>query len=136
MTVNRTPVIGSPCTLSIHLASPNAPSSKPPVNSTIDAQTSSAQPTKTQPGPQTEKVAVIFMKNKTVSQILTELYNLTKGKQIKPTVDETRQLRELEEFKQRSAEVREKQQLVNEARKREEAILTQARGEVEAMKEV
>lgn len=76
------------------------------------------------------------MKNKTVSQILTELYYLTKGKQIKPTADETRQLRDLEEFEQRSAEVREKQQLVNEARKREEAILTQARGEVEAMKEV
>ena len=76
------------------------------------------------------------MRNKTVSQVLTELYAITKGKVIKPTADEARELRELEEFEQRSAEVRALQTDVNAARKREQAILTQARGEVEAMREV
>lgn len=121
--------------MSVHFASPTAASSKPPVNSTTDAQSSTAPPSKTQSGPQTEKVEVISLKDKTTSQILAELLNLTKGKVVRPTPEEARQIRELEEFQKRSAEDRERMLKVNEARKREEAILTQARGEVEAMKE-
>lgn len=75
------------------------------------------------------------MHNQTTSEILTKLMELTKGKPVKPTADEARQLREIEEFTDQSNADRERMKAVTEALKREEAILTQARGEVEAMKD-
>jgi large subunit ribosomal protein MRP49 len=75
------------------------------------------------------------MKNKTASQILAQVISLTKARPVRATAEETRQIRELEEFEERSEEVRQRMAKVNEERRREEAILTQARGEIEAMKE-
>jgi large subunit ribosomal protein MRP49 len=75
------------------------------------------------------------MKNKTTSEILTQLMELTNGKPIKPTAEELRQIRELEEFNEKSLQDRQRMNEVNAARKREEAILTQAKGEVEASRE-
>jgi large subunit ribosomal protein MRP49 len=75
------------------------------------------------------------MESKNTSEILSELMNFTKGKPVKATPEETRQIQELEEFQKRSEEDRERMLKVNAERKREEAILTQARGEVEAMRD-
>jgi large subunit ribosomal protein MRP49 len=75
------------------------------------------------------------MQNKTVSEILTQLMTLTTGKPVKATAEEARQIRELEEFRDKSAVDAERMKAVNEVRKREQAILTQAKGEFEATKD-
>lgn len=75
------------------------------------------------------------MQNKTVSEILSQLMLLTKGKPVKATAEEARQIREIEEFQDKATADAERMEAVNAARKREAAILTQARGEVAAMKE-
>jgi large subunit ribosomal protein MRP49 len=69
------------------------------------------------------------------SEILDELYKLTNAKIVKPTAEEARQIQELQEQNLRSRKDQIMMQAVNEKRKREEAILIQARGEVEAARE-
>lgn len=78
---------------------------------------------------------MLDMKNRDVSEIVAQLMTLTNAKPVKPTAEETRQLQELEEYRVKSAQDRERMKAVMEQRRREEAILTQARGEAEAMKE-
>jgi len=60
---------------------------------------------------------------------------ITKAKAVKPTAEEMSQLRELEEYRERAKGDRERMIKVNAERKKEEAVLVQARGEVEAMNE-
>jgi large subunit ribosomal protein MRP49 len=85
--------------------------------------------------PDKERTKVLDMKNRDVSEIVAQLMTLTNAKPVRPTAEETRQLQELEEYRAKSAQDRERMKAVMEQRRREEAILTQARGEAEAMKE-
>jgi large subunit ribosomal protein MRP49 len=75
------------------------------------------------------------MKHRDESEILDALMQLTNARTVKPTAEETRQIQELEEQNARSERDASMMREVNEKRKREEAILIQARGEVEAARE-
>lgn len=87
------------------------------------------------PSKATETTQIINMRNRTRYDILAQLINVTKAKPVRATPEEERQIRDMEEFEARSEEDRQRMAKVNEERKKEEAILTQARGEVDAMKE-
>jgi large subunit ribosomal protein MRP49 len=75
---------------------------------------------------------VINMKHRLDSEILDQLMSLTKARAVRATAEELRQIQEIEEQNARSERDALKMAKVNEKRKREEAILTQARGEIEA----
>jgi large subunit ribosomal protein MRP49 len=70
------------------------------------------------------------MKHKHESQILAQLLAITKALPIEPTEEELEQIRELEEQQRLSEQDSKRSQAVNEKRKRAEAMLAQARGEV------
>jgi large subunit ribosomal protein MRP49 len=136
MTVNRTEIQSGPAVMTVHFTSPSsASSSQPPINSTTTPQTSTAPVATSSPGPTTERTEVINMKHRDESEILSQLMALTKAKPVKATAEETRQLQELQEHEVKSSKDRERMAAVTAERKKEEAILIQARGEVEAMKE-
>ena len=73
------------------------------------------------------------MKHRVESEILDQLMKLTNAKPVRATAEELRQIQELEEQKSRSERDSILSREVREKRKREEAILVQARGEVESL---
>jgi len=75
------------------------------------------------------------MEFKQESEILSQLMALTKAKPVKATLEETRQIEELEDLRARSLKNSARMAAVNAKRKREENMLAQARGEVEATRE-
>jgi len=75
------------------------------------------------------------MKNRSPLEILDKLLKLTNAKVVKATPEETRQIQELEEQRIRSEKDAAEMAKVNAKRKREEAILTQARGEVDTLQD-
>ncbi len=83
----------------------------------------------------TERTAIINLKHKHESQILAQLLAITKAVPIEPTEEELEQIRELEEQQRLSELDSKRSQAVNAKRKRTEAMLAQARGEVAAAQE-
>lgn len=75
------------------------------------------------------------MKNKKVSEILTQVLEITKAREMKATVEETRQIQELKEQRERSERESEKRADAMEKRKREDAIMAQARNAVDAARQ-
>jgi large subunit ribosomal protein MRP49 len=133
MTINRTADQSGPAILTIHFTTSS--SSRPSINSTTDSQTSDAPVAVTTPGPAVERTEVINMKFKDESEILSQLMTLTQAKPVKATLEETRQIEELKELRARTLKDSATMSAVNAKRKREENILAQARGEVEATRE-
>ncbi|RFU34215.1 hypothetical protein B7463_g2134, partial [Scytalidium lignicola] len=88
----------------------------------------------TSSGP-SEKAVTINMKHKQESEILSQFLTVSKAKPVTATPEETQLMKDLEEQKARSERDSRRMQLVNEKRKRQEAILIQARGEVAASRE-
>lgn len=72
------------------------------------------------------------MTNRTATEILRDLMSLTKAMPIEPTPQEREELENLDQMRQRSAEARALSLEVRAKRKREEALLAQARGEIAA----
>lgn len=72
------------------------------------------------------------MKHRHESQILVQLLAITKAVPIEPTEEESEQIRELEEQQLLSEQDSKRSQAANEKRKRAEAMLAQARGELSA----
>jgi large subunit ribosomal protein MRP49 len=126
MTVNRTNNQEGPALMTVHFATPEA------AENTKTEISSIAPVAASQPGPQTERTEVINMKHRLDSEILDQLMSLTKARAVKATAEELRQIQEMEEQNARSERDAIKMAEVNAKRKREEAILTQARGELEA----
>jgi len=75
------------------------------------------------------------MKHRSPSEILDKLLKLTNAKVVKATPEETRQIQELEQQERESQRDAAEMARVNAKRKREEAILTQARGEIETLQD-
>jgi large subunit ribosomal protein MRP49 len=73
------------------------------------------------------------MKHRLDSEILDQLLKLTKAKVVRPTAEEQRQMQEIEEQNAKSERDAAMMAEVNAKKKMEEDMLTQARGEVEAM---
>jgi large subunit ribosomal protein MRP49 len=133
MTINRTTDQKGPATMTIHFADPITAANTPPaVSSTTTSQTSSAPVAKSTPMAPTERTATINMKHRHESQILSQLLAITKAVPIEPTKEELEQIRELEEQQKLSEQDSKRSQAVNAKRKRTEAMLAQARGEVAA----
>ncbi|KAH7356861.1 50S ribosomal protein-like protein Mrp49 [Rhexocercosporidium sp. MPI-PUGE-AT-0058] len=134
MTVNRTNDQSGPALLTIHFTSPSAAAdTSPEISSTTTKQTSSAPVAATKAGPATERTEVINMKHRPESEILDQLLAITRARVVKPTAEETRQIQEIEDQNARSERDSVMMAEVNAKRKREEAILIQARGDPDAM---
>jgi len=134
MTVNRTDNQTGPALMTVYFTSPgSAAIIKPELYSTTEKQTSGRPVPESKAGPPTEKAEVINMKHRLDSEILEQLLKLTKAKVVRPTPEEQRQMQEMEEQNAKSERDAAMMAEVNAKRKREAEILTQARGEVEAM---
>jgi large subunit ribosomal protein MRP49 len=136
MTINRTTDQKGPATMTIHFADPITPENTPPaISSTTTNQTSSPAVAKSTPMAPTERTVTINMKYRHEFQILSQLLAITKAVPIEPTEEELEQIKELEEQQQLSEQDSKRSQAVNAKRKRTEAMLAQARGEVAAARE-
>ena len=75
-----------------------------------------------------DRVEAIDMKHKHESEILAQVVEITRAKKVEATADEEAALRHLEEFRKRSEQDAVLMAKVNEKRRREQALLEQARG--------
>jgi large subunit ribosomal protein MRP49 len=80
------------------------------------------------------RTEVIDMKHRDNSAILAQVLALTKARVLRASPEDVRLGQELAEKEASSAHVRGLMQAVQAARKKEQDILTQARGEVEALR--
>lgn len=104
----------------------------PAVPSTTSTQSSSILVSDTA---SPERIETINMKHRHESEILSQLLSITKAVPIEPTEKELEQIRDLEEQRLLSEQDSRRSQIVNENRRRKEAILAQARGEIAAAQE-
>lgn len=132
MTVDRTAQPQDIPTMTVFFAPENA-------QLTSSSPTGSAAPTSSTSGDKapsdytpTERTEIIDMKNRTDEEILRDFMRVTKAQQVEATPDELEELRRLEEQRIRSERESKISLAVREKKKREEALLAQARGEVDA----
>lgn len=136
MTINRTTDQKGPATMTVYFGDPTTAENTPStVSSTTTTQASIAPVAKSTPVVPIQRIATINMKHRDQSQILAQLLTITKAVPVKPTEEETEQIKELKEQQRLSEQDSKRSQAVNEKRKRAEAMLAQARGEVEAAQE-
>jgi large subunit ribosomal protein MRP49 len=76
------------------------------------------------------------MKHRNESEILSQLLSMTKAVPVEPTREELDQLKDLEEQRRLSEKDAQRSLAVNEKRRRTEAMLAQARGEVAVARDV
>ncbi len=134
MTVNRTTNQTGPALMTVHFTSPeSAATIKPEISSTTDKQTSAGLVPESKAGPPTERTAVINMKHRLESEILDQLLKLTNARVVRPTPEEQREIQDMGEQNAKSERDAAMSAEVRAKKKREEDILTQARGEVEAL---
>lgn len=119
MTVNRTMNQEGPALMTVHFN--DAASSQIPSETGGKASSESASID------QAERVVTINMKHRHESEILSQLLAVAKAVPINPTPEELEQLRDLEEQQTLSEKDSTRHQAYNEAKKRKEAILAQAR---------
>jgi large subunit ribosomal protein MRP49 len=119
MTVERTTNQEGPALMTIYF------------NDTTQPQVPSASVASTQSDPapsnQQHRLVTINMKHRHESEILSQLLALTNAVPVEPTPDEVEQLRELAEQQELSEKDSTKHRIYNEEKKREEAIISQAR---------
>ena len=129
MTVNRSNNQEGPATLTVYFAPPPRSSS---------ATSSPAPPSSTEPSTTpfghtpADLTAMIDMKHKNESEILSRLLELTKGVPYEATPEELDELKEVDVEKRRSERDREAQAKLNEVRRQEKALLDLARGRIQA----
>src|SRR5438045_3822120 len=133
MTVNRTSDQAGPATLFVHFSKPLS-SGKPLVDtsSTTTYQASTASITESSNGALTERVETIDMKHRHSAEIFSQFLTLTNARELEPTPDEKEQLQELKIYQARSARDRARNKAYHDAKKREAAILAQAKAEIAA----
>ncbi|PQE25588.1 50S ribosomal Mrp49 protein [Rutstroemia sp. NJR-2017a BBW] len=136
MTVNRNHDQTGPALMTIHFTDPSSASElSAPISSTTQPSTSTAPTTPSSSGSPTTHTKEINMKHRTDSEILSQLISLTNAKLVRATPEEQRQLKELAEHKARAEKDSALSAVLNEQRRKEQAILTQARGEVASSNE-
>ncbi|MCJ1485642.1 hypothetical protein MMC06_005817 [Schaereria dolodes] len=134
MTINRSADQTGPATLTVFFAPPPPPprpssSSNPPSASPAPSSSTS---TATSPSEHTpfDRAETIDMKHKHESDILSQLLSITQATPVVATPDEVVELRQLEDQRKRSEQDALMMAGVNEKRRREQALLQQARGSV------
>ncbi|KKY28777.1 putative 50s ribosomal protein mrp49 [Diplodia seriata] len=118
ITVDRSAAQSDPAVMNILFDSPAAASA-----ASTPSQSSGSVARK-------DRTVTIYMKGKTDSEILQQLYEVTGAKEVEPTEVEKEELRELAERGDRSRKDSERQAAVNRQRKREAELLAAARGQV------
>jgi large subunit ribosomal protein MRP49 len=113
-----------------------AENTPPTISSITTTQTSTAPVAESTPIAPIERTVTINMKHRHESEILSLLFSVTKAVPVEPTQEELVQLTQLEEQRILSEKDAQRSHVVNEKRKRTEAILAQARGEVAAARDV
>lgn len=123
MTVDRNVPQTDPATMTVFFASSDAPQKAVPTQSTSgDKPPSDYAPT--------ERTEEISMTNQTSGDILEELLRVTKATLVQPTQQDREDLEVLQAAKIRSEKDSKLSVEVRASKKREEAILAQARGEI------
>ena len=123
--------------MTIHfIDSTSAENAPPAISFTTNAQTSTASAADSTPMAPTERTVTINMKHRHESEILSQLLSITRAVPVEPTQEELVQFKELEEQRRLSEKDTQRSQAVNEKRRRAEAMLAQARGEVAAVRGV
>ena len=79
-----------------------------------------------------DRIETIQMSNRIPTEILSDLVRLTKARVVEPSLQEQEELRTLDEHRIRSERDSKLSLEVRQKKKREEAILAQARGEIAA----
>lgn len=100
---------------------------------TTQPQTPSAPVAGTQTEPTTsnqQRVVTINMKHRHESEILSQLLALTNAVPVEPTAEEVEQLQQLAAHQELSERDSSRHRVFNEEKKREEAILAQARSAI------
>ncbi|OMP85392.1 hypothetical protein BK809_0004062 [Diplodia seriata] len=118
ITVDRSAAQSDPAVMNILFDSPAAASA-----ASTPSQSSGSVARK-------DRTVTIYMKGKTDSEILQQLYEVTGAKEVEPTEVEKEELRELAERSDRSRKDSARQAAVNRQRKREAELLAAARGQV------
>ncbi|KAJ5679728.1 hypothetical protein N7462_007972 [Penicillium macrosclerotiorum] len=87
------------------------------------------------PAPESgEKTAVVNIKNLSYQEIWSRVQASTGAEEVKATAEEQEELKKLEEMKVKAVKDRERIQAMRQAKKDQERMLAQARGEVEQLK--
>ncbi|MCJ1381790.1 hypothetical protein MMC17_004901 [Xylographa soralifera] len=113
MTVNRTTNQGGPATMTVFFGT--SPTSAAPAGTSVN-----------------ERVQVIDMKHRQEPEILQRLLEVTKAVQVRATEEEELELRAMEEESARSEGDRERNRLFLEEKRRQAALLAQAKASVSA----
>lgn len=132
MTVDRTAVSTDPATMTIFFAPKDA-------SQTSGSPTGSPAPTSSTSGDKApsnytpaERIETITMTMRTASEILADFVRVTKATQVEPTQQELEEIQMLEEQRIRGEKDSKLSLEVRQRKKREEAILAQARGDIAA----
>jgi len=132
MTVDRTAPSTDPALMTVFFAPKNAPQ-------TSSSSTGTGAPTSSTSGDKapseytpTEKTEEIPMTNRTPVEILGDLIKLTNATSVEATPEELEQLEGLNQARIKGAKDAKLSLEVREKKKREEALLAQARGEMAA----
>jgi len=136
MTINRTSDQKGPALMTIHFTDPtSAVNTGPAISSTTDAQSSGALVAASTAATPTERTETFDMKHRHESEILSHLLSIIKAVPLQPSTEELQQISDLEEQRKQSEIDAQRSQKVNEKRRRRDAMLAQARGEVAASRE-
>ncbi|KAL8969047.1 MAG: hypothetical protein Q9183_002178, partial [Haloplaca sp. 2 TL-2023] len=130
MTVNRSHDNSGPALLTVFYAPPGDSNSGSSPPSTL---TSMTQSTHTFDQTPVERTKTINMKHKHESEILSELINSTKATLVVATAEEEAEIEELKDQEKRSEADRLRNAAYTEQKRREKALLEQARGAVGAV---
>lgn len=128
MTLDRTALQTDQALMTVFFSNPEDVSSSPTSSPAPTTSTSGDKaPSEYAPSERTE---TINMTNRTQENILSDLLAITKARQVEATDEEMETLRTLEEQRVRSARDSKIGLELRAKKKREEALLAQARGEV------
>lgn len=130
MTVDRTAASQDIPTMTISFAPENASlTSSSPTGAPVPTSSTSGDKAPSNYTP-TERVEMIDMKNRTADEILRDFMRVTNATPVEATAEERDQLQALEEARIRSLRDSKTSQEVRAKKKREEALLAQARGDI------
>jgi large subunit ribosomal protein MRP49 len=135
MTVNRGQDQAGPATLSIHYAHPTQLSDMSSSSQTAaPAETSNSTATQTtsttSSAPSTDRVETIDMKWKQSDYILDKFLSMTGARVVQPTREELEEIEEIKQKRADGAKAAEKNLKIKNDKKREQALIAQARAEV------
>jgi len=127
MTVNRTQNQDGPALMTVHYSSPDAVAA---TSSTASKSLPTTSNTQSDTGSSPVRLETINMKHRSESEILDELMKLTEARVVRATAEELRQIQELGEANRKREQESMKGAILNADRKREKALMEQARGDI------